>query len=125
MKKTFLLSKILICLILFSSCSDDNLSNNSIVGTWKMVSHSDLTTLTDCMKNSTITFNSNNSFGGTTYEADCDKNIVSGSYIEINDSEYKIEIPNYDAEITASINNGNLTWIETNSFKTRTVRFNK
>lgn len=123
MKKILILSLTIFALL--SCSSSDNIADNSIVGTWKMISHSDLATLTDCMKKSTITFNSNNTFGGTTYEADCDKNVVSGSYTKSNDSEYDVEIPNYGAEITVSINNDNLIWIEKSSFSTRTVTFIK
>lgn len=89
MKKALILS--LTIFTLLSCSSSDDIADNSIVGTWKLTSHSDVTSLPECMKKSTLIFNSNNTVGGTHYEADCDMNSISGNFSKTNDTEYKIE----------------------------------
>ena len=125
MKKLLLL---VLAITVFTSCSsDDVIDSDSIIGTWKLISHSDVTPLPDCMKNSVITFKSNGTLAGTVYEADCDKNTVSGSYTKDTDTLYIITIPNAnsDTEITAELSSNKLIWTEKNPTKTRVLNFVK
>ena len=107
MKKILILSLTLFTLL--SCSSSDEISGNSIIGTWKLISHSDLTSLPECMKKSTLIFNSNTTISGTHYEADCDMNSISGSFSEINDSEYKIEFTGGTDKANAIISGNVLT----------------
>lgn len=101
---------IVLAITFFTSCSSsDEISDNSIIGTWKLINHSDVNTLPECMKKSTLVFNSNNTIGGTHYEADCDMNSISGSFSEINDSEYKIEFTGATDTATAQVSGNYLT----------------
>ncbi|WP_299122314.1 lipocalin family protein [uncultured Tenacibaculum sp.] len=101
---------IVLAITVFTSCSsDDEIDTNSITGTWKLISHSDLISLPECMKKSTLIFNSNNTISGTHYEADCDMNSISGSFSEINDSEYKIEFTGATDKANAIVSGNTLT----------------
>lgn len=99
---------IVLTFVTITSCSsDEEVADNSIIGTWKLISHSDVSTLPECMKKSTLVFNSNNTIGGTHYEADCDMNSISGSYSKTNDTEYKIEFTG-TTDIANAIVSGNV-----------------
>lgn len=123
MKNILILSLTLFTLL--SCSSDDKINSNSIVGVWKLISHSDVDPLPDCMKNSVLTFNSNGSFAGKVYEGDCDENVVSGNFSEVTETIYKIAFPNSNSntEITAELSSNKLIWIEKNSLTTRTLNF--
>ncbi len=110
---------------LFSCSSEDSVNSDSIIGQWKLTSHSDVEDLPDCMKNTIIIFNSNNTITGTVYEADCDKNTVSGNYAEVTESIYKITFPNSNSstEVTVELSSNKLIWTEKNSFTTRVLGF--
>ncbi len=107
--KNLLVLTVIITTLLSCSSSDDNISENSIIGTWKLISHSDVNTLPECMKKSTLIFNSNNTVGGSHYEADCDMNSISGSYSKTNDTEYKIEFTGTTDIATVQISKNILT----------------
>lgn len=129
MKNILILSLTLFTLLSCSS-DDETVDTTTILGTWKLISHSDLTTLPDCMINSAINFKSNNTLSGIVYEPNgnnCDQNNVTGSYSKETETLYKITIPNAnsDTEITAELNTNKLIWTERNSLKTRILEFIK
>lgn len=96
MKKILILS--LTIFTLLSCSSSDDIADNSIIGTWKLVSHSDIDVLDECFKKTVIIFNSDNTFGGTSYE-DCENDSdpgqpYSGKYFESDTNEYGLEFNN-------------------------------
>lgn len=113
MKKILILS--LTIFTLLSCSSSDDIADNSIVGTWRLVSHSDIVTIKECFKKTVIIFNSNNTFGGTSYE-DCENDNdqgepFSGKYFKSDTNEYTLEFnnsSNNDVSV-AKLNGKNLT----------------
>ncbi|WBX72000.1 lipocalin-like domain-containing protein [Tenacibaculum retecalamus] len=112
--KNLLVLTVIITTLLSCSSSDDNISGNSIIGTWKMISHSDLSTFPECMKKTVIIFNSDNSLGGTSYE-DCTGNNdlgepFSGEYSKSDTNEYTLKFNNSSSRniITAKVDNKSL-----------------
>ncbi|AZJ35248.1 hypothetical protein D6T69_06830 [Tenacibaculum singaporense] len=128
MKKTIILTLTIISLLSCSS-SDENLTN-SIVGNWKITSHSDLSTLNDCIEQSTLNFGSNSDFTINFYEKNgdnCDRQISTGNYSETGTNEYTLQSDSFGSNenVTVIVNGNNLTMKSSNSTTTRTIGYQR
>ncbi|WP_159295520.1 lipocalin-like domain-containing protein [Tenacibaculum maritimum] len=128
MKKILILSLTLFSLL--SCSSDDKIYENSIIGTWKLTSHSDLTTLPDCMKQTTITFAEHGILSGEIYEpngGNCDKNTLNATYEKETETLYTVILDNGNSntQVDAELSTNKLIWIEKSPIKTRTLEFKK
>lgn len=126
MKKIFILSLTLFTLLSCSS-DDETVDATTILGTWKLISHSDLTTLPDCMKQSRITFIEHGNLSGEIYEPNgenCDKTNLVASYEKETETSYTI-IGSSTILAEVELESNKLIWTEKSLTKTRILNFIK
>ncbi|MFE8423193.1 lipocalin family protein [Tenacibaculum sp. ZH5_bin.1] len=112
-----------------TSCSSDDeiTDTTTILGTWKLTSHSDLTNLPDCMKQTKITFIEHGNLSGEIYEPNgenCDKNNLVASYEKETETSYTI-IGSSTILAEVELESNKLIWTEKSSTKTRILEFTK
>lgn len=128
MKKILILS--LTVFTLLSCSSSDDITDNSIIGTWKLISHSDVNTLPDCMKQTTITFAKHGILSGEIYEpngGNCDKNTLNAIYEKETETLYTVILDNGNSntQVDAELRANKLIWTEKSPIKTRVLNFTK
>lgn len=128
MKKILILS--LTIFTLLSCSSSDDIAGNSIIGTWKLTSHSDFSTLPDCMKQTTITFEKHGILTGEIYEpngGNCDKNNLAANYEKETETLYTVILDsgNSNTQVDAELRINKLIWTEKTPIKTRVLNFTK
>uniref|UniRef100_A0AB33L3M1 Lipocalin-like domain-containing protein n=1 Tax=Tenacibaculum sp. Pbs-1 TaxID=3238748 RepID=A0AB33L3M1_9FLAO len=126
MKKIFILSLTLFTLLSCSS-DDETVDATTILGTWKLISHSDLTTLPDCMKQTKIIFIEHGNLSGEIYEPNgenCDKTNLVASYEKETETSYTI-IGSSTILAEVELESNKLIWTEKSSTKTRILNFIK
>nr|BFF38200.1 hypothetical protein BACY1_00050 [Tenacibaculum mesophilum] len=126
MKKIFILSLTLFTLLSCSS-DDETVDATTILGTWKLISHSDLTTLPDCMKQTKIIFIEHGNLSGEIYEPNgenCEKTDLVASYEKETETSYTI-IGSSTILAEVELESNKLIWTEKSSTKTRILNFIK
>lgn len=126
MKKIFILSLTLFTLLSCSS-DDETVDATTILGTWKLISHSDTNPLPDCMKQSRITFIEHGNLSGEIYEPNgenCDKTNLVASYEKETETTYTV-IGSSTILAEVELESNKLIWTEKSSTKTRILNFIK
>nr|BFF36937.1 hypothetical protein BACT7_17990 [Tenacibaculum mesophilum] len=118
---------LLISVVTLISCSSNNemTEATTILGTWKLISHSDFTQVPDCMKQTNITFIEQGKLSGEIYEfnaGDCDKNNLVASYEKETEISYKI-MDNFNIISEVKLESNRLIWTEKSATKTRVLNF--
>ncbi|AZJ36436.1 hypothetical protein D6T69_13260 [Tenacibaculum singaporense] len=126
MKKIFILSLTLFTLL---SCSpdDETVDTTTILGTWKLISHSDTNPLPDCMKQTRIIFIEHGNLSGEIYEPNgenCDKTNLVASYEKETETSYTV-IGSSTILAEVELESNKLIWTEKSSTKTRILNFIK
>ena len=125
--KNFLV--VLLTITVFISCSsdDETVDATTILGTWKLISHSDTNPLPDCMKQTKITFIEHGNLSGEIYEPNgenCDKTNLVASYEKETETSYTI-IGSSTILAEVELESNKLIWTEKSSTKTRILNFIK
>lgn len=126
MKKIFILSLTLFTLLSCSS-DDETVDATTILGTWKLISHSDTNPLPDCMKQTKITFIEHGNLSGEIYEPNgenCDKTNLVASYEKETETSYTV-IGSSTILAKVELESNKLIWTEKSSTKTRVLNFIK
>lgn len=118
---------VLLTITVFISCSsdDETVDATTILGTWKLTSHSDFNQMPDCMKQTKIIFIEHGNLSGEVYElngGNCDKNNLVASYEKETETTYTV-IGNSTILAEVELESNKLIWIEKSSTKTRTLNF--
>ncbi|WP_417873668.1 lipocalin family protein [Xanthomarina gelatinilytica] len=126
MKRIFILSLTLFTLL---SCSSDEetVDATTILGTWKLISHSDTNPLPDCMKQTRIIFIEHGNLSGEIYEPNgenCDKTNLVASYEKETETSYTV-IGSSTILAEVELESNKLIWTEKSSTKTRILNFIK
>ncbi|WP_437822873.1 lipocalin family protein [Tenacibaculum mesophilum] len=126
MKRIFILSLTLFTLLSCSS-DDETVDATTILGTWKLISHSDTNPLPDCMKQTKITFIEHGNLSGEIYEPNgenCDKTNLVASYEKEKETTYTV-IGSSTILAEVELESNKLIWTEKSSTKTRILNFIK
>ncbi|WP_253679832.1 lipocalin family protein [Tenacibaculum mesophilum] len=123
------MKKLLLLLVItvFTSCSSDNedVDTTTILGTWKLISHSDTNPLPDCMKQTRITFIEHGNLSGEIYEPNgenCDKTNLVASYEKETETLYTV-IGSSTILAEVELESNKLIWTDKSSTKTRVLNF--
>ncbi|WP_167444768.1 lipocalin family protein [Tenacibaculum discolor] len=117
----------LLTITVFTSCSshDEITDTTTVLGTWKLTSHSDFTNLPDCMKQTKITFIEHGNLSGEIYEpngGNCDKNNLVASYEKETETSYTI-IGSSTILAEVELESNKLIWTDKSSTKIRVLNF--